>query len=241
MLKTKEDFELVNNEVISFKKSLLSGVKDILPLALAVMPWGILVGSLAIDTGLSFTQAFAMSVMMFAGAAQLVSLSLVASGFSFFTILFSIFFLTSQHFIYALNFREHIIQLPLYKRILVGFLLTDELFVIGVRHKRPTFPYLLGAGLCFYFAWLLFSLIGIFLASLISNLEKLHLDFSIIALLILIIVPMIKSFQCFVGVLVTLISICVFKYFSLEAGLVLSAMLGMFSAVCIEKLTKVPA
>ena len=40
------------------KKAFLRGVVDILPLSIAVLPWGILAGSMAINAGLTFAQAF---------------------------------------------------------------------------------------------------------------------------------------------------------------------------------------
>lgn len=222
------------------KKAFLQGVVDILPLSIAVLPWGILAGSMAINAGLSFAQAFSMSAVVFAGAAQLVSLGLVMAHASAWTILITIFFLTSQHLIYALNFRKDVTQFPLNQRLMIGFLLTDELFAVGIgENKQRTFAYLLGAGLCFYLAWCLFSLMGIILAQSIPNLENLHLDFSIVAVFILIIVPMIKNKATLVGVICTLIFACIFKYFQFEGGLILSGILGMFSAMCMAKFTNV--
>ncbi len=51
-----------------------------LPLSVAVIPWGILAGSAAINAGLSVMQAVGMSALVFAGAAQLVSLSMLMTG-----------------------------------------------------------------------------------------------------------------------------------------------------------------
>ncbi len=219
------------------KKAFFQGVLDILPLSIAVLPWGILAGSMAINAGLTFAQAFSMSAVVFAGAAQLVSLGLVMAHASVWTILITIFFLTSQHLIYALNFRKDVAQFPLRQRFVIGFLLTDELFAVGIgENKQRTFAYLFGAGLCFYLAWCLFSLLGILLAQSIPNLESLHLDFSIVAVFILIIVPMIKNKATLVGVICTLIFACIFKYFQWESGLVLSGILGMFSAMYTAKI-----
>lgn len=120
------------------KKNFIHGVLGIMPLAIAVMPWGVLAGSLAIQTGLNAIQAFAMSLFMFAGAAQLVSLGLVSGQASLMTIYLTIFFLTSQHLIYALNFRYDVSKFPLFKRIVFGFLLTDELFAVGVKINHNT-------------------------------------------------------------------------------------------------------
>jgi predicted branched-subunit amino acid permease len=220
------------------KKAFLRGVVDILPLSIAVLPWGILAGSMAINAGLTFAQAFSMSAVVFAGAAQLVSLGLVMAGASVWTIFITVFFLTSQHLIYALNFRKDVTQFSFRQRLVIGFLLTDELFAVGIgENKQRTFAYLFGAGLCFYLAWCLFSLFGILLAKSIPNLESLHLDFSIVAVFILIIVPMIKNKATLIGVIFTLIFACIFKYFQFEGGIVLSGIFGMLSAMCAEKLT----
>ncbi|MEN8281346.1 AzlC family ABC transporter permease [Acinetobacter gerneri] len=208
------------------------GALDILPLSIAVLPWGILAGSMAVNAGLSIWQSIAMSAVVFAGAAQLVSLGLVMAGASIFTIIITVFFITSQHFIYALKFRPEVMHYPFFKRLLIGFLLTDELFAVAVtRQNKLTFAYMFGAGLCFYLAWCFFSLLGIVLAHSISDLQKLHLDFSIVAVFILLIIPMIKNRACLFGVLISMCSALIFKYFHIEAGTVLSGVLGMFCAV----------
>lgn len=219
------------------RSSFIHGVKDILPLSIAVFPWAILAGSMAIDAGLSFAQAFAMSAVVFAGAAQLVSLGLVMSGASFVTILITTFFLTSQHFIYALDLRKDVATFPFYKRWIIGFLLTDELFAVAKSNaKKSNFPYLLGAGLSFYCAWCSFSVVGIYLAQKMPDLEKLHLDFSIIAIFVLIIVPLVQSLSALLGVMTTILAAYVFRYFHIEAGLMLSALIGMMVAKTADSL-----
>jgi predicted branched-subunit amino acid permease len=56
------------------------GMMAMMPLSIAVIPWGLLAGSMAMNTGLSVAQAIAMSAVIFAGAAQLVSLGLGDGG-----------------------------------------------------------------------------------------------------------------------------------------------------------------
>ena len=82
-----------------------------LPLCISVIPWGILAGSMAIQAGLSFWQSIGMSAIIFAGAAQLVTLGLTMAGASLFTIVVSVFFITSQHFIYGMTLREFVLSL----------------------------------------------------------------------------------------------------------------------------------
>ena len=69
----------------------MQGALDILPLSIAVLPWGILAGSVAIDTGLTIPQAVAMSAVVFAGAAQLVSLGMWSADATAITIAITVF------------------------------------------------------------------------------------------------------------------------------------------------------
>jgi len=216
----------------------LRGAMDILPLSISVIPWAILAGSMAIHAGLSFYKALAMSGIVFAGAAQLVSLSMVMEGASTFTIYVTIFFLTAQHFIYALTLRNDISAFSLPKRLSLGFLLTDELFAVCASGEKRQPEYLLGAGLSFYLFWVVFSLVGILLATVIPDLLNYHLDFSIIAIFIAMIVPLCKGYPVVVGVLTTCLSGFLFKLYQIEGAILLSGLIGMLVAVLTEKIGK---
>ncbi|WP_228145771.1 AzlC family ABC transporter permease [Acinetobacter sp. ANC 5054] len=199
-----------------------------LPLSLAVIPWGILAGSVAINAGLSVMQAFGMSALVFAGAAQLVSLSMLTAGASIFSIILTIFFLTSQHFIYALQLRHNAIQLPLVKRILLGFLLTDELYATAMLYEhRFSYRYLIGAGFSFYLCWVGFSVVGIYLARIVPDLSAFHLEFSIVVIFIVMAILVIKETLAIFGMLISALLAVVFSWFKFDAAILAAGMIGM--------------
>ncbi len=159
-------------------KDFLTGALHMTPLNLAVVPWAILAGSMAVDSGLTFAQSVAMSAMVFAGAAQLVTLGLLNSGAGVITIIVSVFFITSQHLLYGLTLRPHVRPFSPLQRAGIGFLLTDELFAVSVAgRQRLSFAYLFGAGLSFYLVWVLVSWLGAMFGSLVPNPQALGLDF----------------------------------------------------------------
>lgn len=215
-----------------------AGAVAMLPLCLSVIPWGILAGSMAIQSGLSLWQAVGMSAIIFAGAAQLVTLGLLMSGASLFTIVVSIFFLTAQHFIYGLTLREFVSLLHVRYRIPIGFLLTDELFALSMAKKNKavlTPGYLIGAGLVFYLCWNICSLLGIFMANAIPDLGKYHLDFSIIATFITLIVPMINRLSVFSGVVFSLLASMLLSYYHVEGAIIISGLCGMMFSVMVSR------
>lgn len=213
------------------------GALHVLPLCLAVIPWGILAGSMAVDAGLTFAQSVGMSAIVFAGAAQLVTLGLVVSGAGMLTIIVSVFFITAQHLLYGLTLRPHVAHLKWYQRITIGFLLTDELFAVSAQPKVKLTPaYMIGAGLCFYLAWVAVSIVGIIMASQVSDLSRYHLDFSIVATLLAIVILLIKTFSTLVGVIVSFCLSIVFSWLNIEGGVVIGGLTGMFIAVCVARI-----
>ncbi|OSN06038.1 branched-chain amino acid ABC transporter permease [Lonsdalea iberica] len=216
-----------------------TGCVAVLPLCLAVVPWGILAGSMAVQAGLTFWQSVGMSAVIFAGAAQLVTLGLLMSGASVLTIVMTVFVITLQHLIYGLTLRDAVSRLSSRFRIPIGFLLTDELFALAAgkdNHSRLSPGYLIGAGLTFYLCWVMCSLSGILLASSIPDLERYHLDFSIVATFITIIVPMVKNIGTLCGVAFSLIAAMLLSYWQVEGAVIIGGLGGMLCAVVIERL-----
>ncbi|CDG86981.1 AzlC family protein [Xenorhabdus bovienii str. puntauvense] len=241
MEKSLTDTETVAQPAIPSWRSFLSGMYHMLPLCLSVIPWGILAGSVAVQSGLTLGQSIGMSAILFAGAAQLVTLGLLASGASVFTIIISVFFITAQHFLYGLTLREYVAILKARYRLPIGFLLTDELFALSCAQQNKsslTPSYLIGAGLCFYLCWNLFSLLGIVMASTIPDLAKYHLDFSIVATFITIVIPMIKKISIFCGVCFSLTLSMLLSYLHVEGAIIIAGVSGMFFSVLIAKLAK---
>lgn len=217
-------------------KDFLTGALHMTPLNLAVVPWAILAGSMAVDSGLTFAQSVAMSAMVFAGAAQLVTLGLLNSGAGVITIIVSVFFITSQHLLYGLTLRPHVRPFSPLQRAGIGFLLTDELFAVSVAgRQRLSFAYLFGAGLSFYLVWVLVSILGIVLAHSISDLSRLRLDFSVVATLLAIVVPLIKSKSALAGALFSFVVTIILTRAGIQGSAVIAGVSAMLLAVLLGR------
>lgn len=219
-------------------RDIRAGILDMFPFCLAVLPWGILAGSMAVQAGLPLWQCIGLSALVFAGAAQLVTLGLVMSGANVVTILITVFFITTQHIIYALTLREYVSRLALRYRLSIGFLLTDELFALsgGKSVQKPrSVSYLIAAGGFFYVCWVVFSLAGIAMATRIPDLASYHLDFSIIATFITIVVPMVRNIITLLGVALSLLLSMVLGYYHVEGAVVIAGLSGMFFSALLSR------
>ena len=213
--------------------ALKKGAIDMLPLSLAVLPWGVLFGSLAVQRGFSWLEAQLFSAVIFGGAVQIVTVELIADQASLLTVLFSAFVISSRHFLYGLTLRERLSPKPLRWRLGLGFLLTDELFALSgdrrAYQNKFRLYYALGAGGSFYLAWNLWTFIGIVAGASLPDLTELGLDFAIAATFIALVVPEIKSLATLVSVLVAAISAVAFSLWQFELGLVCAAVVAMFA------------
>lgn len=222
------------------RQAFIHGAIAILPLSLAVAPWGLLAGSMAIEANLTPLEGQGLSAIVFAGAAQLVAIGMLKGGANLFSIILTTLLLTSQHLLYGLSMRPVISDLPMRWRVGLGFLLTDEFFALTSQYDKQQFNrwYALGVGLTFYVAWNLFTLAGIVLGQNIPHLDKLGLDFSIVATFVALIAPLVRNLPTVVCVAVSLFSSVLFSFWHWETALVLAGLLGMSAGFICQKLSR---
>lgn len=219
----------------NFKKC-WQGALAILPLCIAVIPWGFLAGSYAIDSGLTIFEAQAMSAVLFAGSAQLVAIGMFKEEVGLATLLLTTFFITSRHFLYSIAMRQKVSKLSGRWRLLLGFLLTDEMFAVCSTQSEQAFNpwYALGAGGMFYLVWNLASFVGIIAGSQIASLNDVGLDFAVAATFIALVVPQVISIPIVVAVIVSLISAVALHVYDIESGLMIASILGIISGYVCE-------
>lgn len=215
------DFQTVQQAIVA-----------IFPLSLAVVPWGVLCGSLAINVGLTPLQAQLMSLLVFAGAAQLAALTIMAASGSLSSMFSSTFVISSRHLLYSAVFREHVRKSSFGLRCSIAFFLTDEMFAVTcayiVKNKRFSPVYALSSGITFYVIWNISTFAGIVVGQHIPNLEHLGLEFAIAATFIAIVIPLIKNRSTMVSVVTSGLSAIILSIFMEEYALIMATFIGMF-------------
>ncbi|WCE32228.1 AzlC family ABC transporter permease [Vibrio sp. SCSIO 43137] len=224
----------------SGRQQLLKGILAVMPLCIAVVPWGILAGSFAIEAGLSTFEAQAMSAILFAGSAQLVAVGMFKAGVGIGTLLLTTFFITSRHLLYSVSLRDRISTLPLRWRLILGFWLTDELFAVCANQSQREFNkwYALGAGGAFYVVWNLATFAGIVAGNYIPGLTEAGLDFAVAATFIALVVPGVKSYPVLAAVIVSLVISVLCTHYQIEGALMIASIAGMLTGYWCESVTK---
>ncbi len=214
-------------------------IRDVLPLAIAVIPWGVLAGSLAIETGLTPLQAQCMSLLVFAGAVQLASLNLIQLLSPWIAIFSTTFVISSRHLLYSAVYRQEALKLPRFKRYLLAFILTDEMFVVSENYRKETgafsYAYAVTAGVVFYVVWNLASCAGIFLGEALGNTDDLGFEFAVAAIFIVMVMPGVTNLPVLGAVLVSAVVAVVSELQGLTYGILLAGLSGMLTGFLLEK------
>ncbi len=174
---------------------LLLGMRDTAPLILAAAPFGFVYGAMAVAEGLSMWAAAGMSVLVFAGASQLIAVTLLASAAALPVILLTVFVVNLRHMLYATSLMPQVARLPQWVRVPLAFWLTDETFAVVSNRllRQPGAPglpwYFFGSGLAMYSNWVACSALGYVLGGQLPDVTRWGLDVAMIVAFVGIVVP----------------------------------------------------
>ncbi len=217
------------------------GARDMLPMLLGAIPFGIIFGSLAGAAGLSPWQTLGMSLLVFAGSAQFIAISLLGVGTGLTVLLLTTLVVNLRHALYSASLQPHVRHLPKRWRLPLAFWLTDEAYAV-VQHRyldTDVSPnkhwYFLGAALAMYLNWQLCTLVGVLFGQSVPNLGAWGLDFAMLATFIGIVVPMLRNSPQVAAALVAGAVALACHDLPYKLGLLAAAFSGILVGVLLER------
>lgn len=217
------------------------GARDMLPMLLGAIPFGIIFGSLAGAAGLDPWQTLGMSALVFAGSAQFIAISLLAGGAGIAVVLLTTFVVNLRHALYSASMQPHVRHLPKRWRVPLAFGLTDEAYAVVVQRyaRADTEPYrhwyFLGAALAMYCNWQLCTLVGVLFGQAVPDIGAWGLDFAMLATFIGIVVPMLRNQPQIVAALVAAAVSLACHGLPYKLGLMAAAASGIVVGVWLER------
>ena len=225
------------------KSEFWSGVRDIFPLIVGAVPFGLIFGTLSVSSGLSVGATLAMSAFVFAGSAQFIAVGMVAANAGWLLIVLTTFVVNLRHLLYAVGLLPYIKSLSQGWKFPLAFWLTDESFAVAIRryeseeislHKHW---YYLGAALFMYLNWLFCTFLGIAIGRLIPNATDWGLDFAMSVTFIGMIIPYITTRPMGLAVAVASIISLIASPLPHKLGLIAAAMAGITTGVLSDRAT----
>ena len=168
------------------------GVWAMAPLWLGVIPFALVYAVLARDAGLSVVETQALSVLVFAGSAQVSAVGLFGAGAAALEIVSTTLLLNVRHVLYGLSLGRRI-PLAGPRRPVAAYFLTDEAFGVVVASGERTFAFLLGAELSLFAAWNLSTLGGAIAGATIADPGRLGIDLVFPLAFLALLVPLVRT------------------------------------------------
>ncbi len=175
------------------KNSVMAGVKEGFPIFVGYFPVAIAYGLLAKSVPLKIAEAGMFSAIVFAGAAQFISASMLLSGAGIASIIVTTFLINSRHFLLSATVASRLTGTRRW-HALAAFGVTDETFAVAA--TRPdTFgtPYLLGLNFTAWLGWLSGTITGHFAGGLLPAKMQLAMGILLYVMFLGILMPEVKK------------------------------------------------
>lgn len=214
------------------------GLKTGTPTLFGIGAWGLVVGIAMVKTGLTVPQALGMTLLVFAGSAQLASLPLITAHAPIWVIFATALVVNLRFVIFSALLAPHFAQLPWRKRFLLGYVagdMTVAMFLQRFPSEEPQagkLSFLKGLLYPNWAAWQIGSIAGIFAGSAVP--AEWGLGFAGTLAIICIVVPMVASRPTLCGVLVAGAVAVLAAGLPYKLGLLLAVLLGMGVAMLAE-------
>ena len=150
-------------------------MRDSLPAAPGIVAWGLVTGVAMVKSGLAVHWALLISLLVYAGSAQLATLPLIVAGQPFWIISFAAFVTNLRFVIYSASLRRWFDQFSLRRRAVLGYFTGDFTFAMFMERARREgdFPHryawFLGACGFNWLVWQVTSIVGILAATAIPS------------------------------------------------------------------------
>jgi len=171
--------------------ALWRGLKSVTPIILGYLPVGFAYGVLAEKSGLSLFNTVAMSVIVYAGSAQLIGTGLIAGGVGAMTLVFTTFIVNLRHLLMSAALSPKLNGWKKWQVALFAAEMTDETFALhslrmaaAAPPKAETFTINISA----HTSWVVGSLVG-FIAGGQIAVRSIGLDYALTAMFIALLVP----------------------------------------------------
>lgn len=146
-----------------------NGLKAGIPIALGYIVVSFTFGMTAVLSGMSPLQAILMSLTNLTSAGQFAGLGLITGSSNYIELLLTVSVINIRYLLMSTALSQKLTQMPLYKRLILSFGITDETFSVAlVEVKEITFPYFLGLISLPIGAWTLGTILGSFMDQLLS-------------------------------------------------------------------------
>ncbi|MFJ5769181.1 AzlC family ABC transporter permease [Psychrobacillus sp. NPDC093180] len=177
------------------KNSFVLGLKAGLSIAIGYFPVALTFGLLAKTSGLSIWEATAMSIFVYAGASQYMSLTLISKGVDPILIVLNTFVLNIRHFLMTAALNEKMQSEKRWIKGIYAFGITDESFSVLATRKEEKIStsFAFGVALIAYSSWVVFTAVGHVIGANLPQFLQAAMSIALYAMFVGLLVPSMRG------------------------------------------------
>ncbi|MDO8964413.1 MAG: AzlC family ABC transporter permease [Coriobacteriia bacterium] len=214
-------------------QSMIAGARDVAPILLGIVPFGLVAGAAVIQAGFGLAEAVGMSLFVNAGASQIVATTLFGEGAPLFVVLGTALVVNARMFIYSTSIAPVLADASPRLRPLLGHMLVDQNYATTMTRGRfredvDVVAYYIGCWLALASVWQLSSIAGALLGSFIPT--SWQLDFAVPLVFLALLAPTLKDRLSITVAVVTGISAAILvPIMPMQTGLLVAMLIGMIT------------
>lgn len=178
------------------KHEIRYGLSKAVPVILGYLPIGLAFGVLAREAGLNLAQVFLMSLLVFAGSSQFISVAMFKSGADMWSIIATTFIVNLRHLLFSASISTFLKGISQSKLAFLSYELTDESYAVAMgqfteEKKSPGF--LWGLFPANHLAWIFSTVLGALVGNLIPNPAAFGFDYALTSMFICLLIFQLKD------------------------------------------------
>lgn len=171
-----------------------NGLKAGLPIAIGYLPIALTFGLLSKTYHVPFYDSVGMSLMIFAGASQLMALPMLAMGTTGLELILATFIINIRHMLMSASINENSLKESKWIKALYAFGITDETFsVASLSNVKISSSYMFGLITMAYGSWVVNTAMGYIIGASLPHILQKSMSIALYAMFIGLVIPSLKK------------------------------------------------
>ncbi len=224
---------------VDANRAFFDGVRGVAPLLVGIVPFGLILGVAAASATIGTLPAWSTSWIIFAGAAQLVTIELTNAQAAAIVVIVTALVVNLRHTMYSAVLADHFRAFPPAWRFGLPYLMTDQAFAVSItRFAEVDDPgykrwFFLGAGLCLWLPWQVTTATGALLGTQVP--AEWSLDFAIPLVFLVLLIIAVRDRPGLVAAVVGGAVAVAARDVDYHLGLVIAAVSGIAAGVAADR------
>jgi 4-azaleucine resistance transporter AzlC len=220
------------------RQAFLSGARESFPSIVGLIPFGLIVGTASTAAGIDPWLSLVMSIIVYAGASQLAAIGLMVQGAPLLIVIATVLVVNLRFTMYSATLAPLFRDLPVRRRWVIGYALTDHLFALMnarfdvTRPARNADAFYFGGAIPTWLMWQTSVAVGIFAGTLVP--KNWQLDFAIPLVFLALVFPALVSRTHWLTAGVASVAACFAAGLPMKLGLLAAAASAVIAGTLLE-------